>query len=406
MYNKLNLKYFLFIICLYLLIFQELLQNYIPIMKYFDEMLAIIVIPIFFLDLLKNKGKIRFEKSSGLLVLLMIALCVVGLYSNLKYNYQPMNIALSDMLLTLKFFLVYFLSKKWLNNGFFEKYKKNILFHIKLIIIVFFILTIMNYAFDLFPATYRYGIKANQLFFGHQTRLVAVCVFLYALYILLSKKIFSIYSIFLILMLVSTLRMKAIGFATISVIITIFCDLSNKKISFTKLGFVASVAAIVAYDQISYYFFSNDEFARAALTKTAINIAKDYFPVGTGFGTIGSYFSSVNYSPIYQMYGISNIWGLQKGNTSFVSDTFWPMILGQFGILGCIFYISMIIIIFIRVQKDYNIDNKYLYISKILCFSYLIISSVAESAFVNPISIPLALIIGINIKKNKEVCKY
>ena len=54
-----------------------------------------------------------------------------------------------------------------------------------------------------------------------------------------------------------------------------------------------------------------------------------------------------------------------------------------------------------------NIQNTYklgvnIYISKVIAFVYLIISSTAEATFVNPISIPLALIIGLEFD-NKEI---
>ncbi len=110
----------------------------------------------------------------------------------------------------------------------------------------------------------------------------------------------------------------------------------------------------------------------------------------------------VDYSPIYSHYGISKVWGIVKGQTSFVTDIFWPMIIGQFGVIGLTVYVLIIYIMFRKIQDSFSIKNKNFYIAKIICFVYLIISSTSESAFVNSIAIPLALIIGINNFESKK----
>ena len=402
MNKKLNIKYFLFVVCIYILIFQDTLQEYIKPIQFFDEFLALFIFPLALYKLGKNKGIIKIEKKSIILLLCMLLIIITGFYSNITYKYQKLSIVLSDFIVVIKFTSMYFLSKILWNKEFIQKYKSKLLTHIKFVIVIFSILTFLNYLFHLFPASYRFGIMANQLFYGHPTRFAAACIFIYAFYILLSNKTKSIYALLLILMILSTMRFKAIGFAVISIFIIIIIEHSNRKISFTKMGLIALVGIVLAYDQITLYYFSNDEFARTALTKTSIQISTEYLPVGTGFGTFGSYFSSVNYSPVYSMYGINNIYGISRDNNSFVSDTFWPMILGQFGIIGLIAYLLLIITLFKKIQEEYNNKNKYYYCAKMLCLLYLIISSIAEAAFVNPISIPLALIIGINLDNKTE----
>ena len=100
------------------------------------------------------------------------------------------------------------------------------------------------------------------------------------------------------------------------------------------------------------------------------------------------------------MYGISNLHELQKGRI-LASDVFWPMIIAQFGLFGTICYVGMLILLFRKIQEGYSKDNKKIYIAKIVSFTYLLISSISESAFVHPIAIPFALIIGVNtIKTN------
>ena len=404
---KINLKYSFFIVCIYLLVFQNFLQNYITPIRYFDEILALLIFPIIIIDMIKKREKeIIVNKDSFIIIVCLILLVIIGLYSNLKYNYQPISVALSDLLLVLKFFLVYFLSKKLWNYEFIKKYNINILKHIKVIIIIFLLLTIGNYLLDIFPGGIRYGIKSNQLFYNHPTYLAAVCIFLLSFLILLSKKFVTKYSLILILLILSTMRFKAIG-ATVAIIVALlYIKLSNKKLSIIKLAIIGCLIIAIAYNQITYYFFEIEGSARSELLHTSIEIAKDYFPFGTGFATYGSYFSSSPYSEVYYLYDLNNIYGLTPDYPAFISDSFWPMILGQFGIIGIILYIICIYKIFNYIQKTFLTINKRMYISKLICILYLIISSTSESAFVNSIAIPLVIIIGIEIKDKKKEIYY
>lgn len=406
-YKNINIKYFAFIIVMYMLLFQGLIEKYIPFFKYTDEILALLLFPVTILKCLKypKKGILKLNKSVLFIIVLFSTIVACGLYSNYFYKFQPVNIVLSDLILILKFPLVYLLGKIWLDDKFFKINSKQIFKHVKFIILLFVILTIGNYCFNIFEGTTRYGMKSNQLFYSHPTFLVASCVFLMALITIVNTKKVKLWLTLLLIIIISTLRIKAIGFAAISILIYIVISKGKKKITFSKTGVILCLAFIIAYNQIVYYYFSSDEAARSALTKTSIEIARDYFPIGTGFGTFGSYFSSVSYSRVYYIYNIYNVYGLQNGNSNFISDTFWPMITGQFGIIGLICYLLFIYQIFRTVQKEYDKNNKSIYLAKILCLSYLVISSSAEATFVNTISIPLALILGMKNEFYKCVKK-
>jgi hypothetical protein len=73
------------------------------------------------------------------------------------------------------------------------------------------------------------------------------------------------------------------------------------------------------------------------LYRASFQIAADYFPFGSGLATFGGWISAIFYSPIYSKYGLESISGLEQGGT-FITDTFWPYIIGQFGILGFFLY--------------------------------------------------------------------
>ena len=389
--KKLTKIQLLYIILIYLLIFQNVLQNYIVILRYLDESFTIIGIGVGLISLAKNNFKLK--KEDFLIILCLSIITFIGFYSIFKYQYQTLKYALIDWVLIIKFFATYCFSQVIFKNIYKDNNSSNIEIHIKIMTVILFVLTILNYIFDLYEEATRYGIKANKLFFGHQTNLAASCMTILANNIVFSKKINSVYNYMIMLVLVSTIRLKAIGAAIASIVIIIYVVKNNKKITFSKLGIIAIICIAIAYNQISSYFINTDGSARKVLTTTSIQIAKDYFPIGTGFGTYGSFSSSVNYSPVYLVYGLNKIQGL--GTTGgFIIDTFWPMIIGQFGYVGTVCYIICLLLIFKKIQKGYSGENKKIYIAQLICFSYLLISSTSEAAFTNSLAIPLTLILG------------
>jgi len=393
--KAINIKMFFLYICIYILLFQNFLQNYIPIIQYYDELLSILAIPIAIIYMV-NKGDYKIKKYNIYIVVLYLTIVFCGFFSSFRYNLQPDIAVFSDFLLVSKFFLTYFLSEMLFDIKLINHEKAQMSRSIKCTIIVFFILSILNFALKIWPQkSYRFGIMSNQLFYSHPTYLAAAGVFLLALLIITTED-YKKYAILIAFILISTLRIKAIGSAFIILSIIIFISKSNKKITISKIGLLSVVIILLAWNQISYYYIDLDGSARKVLNETSIKIAMDYFPLGIGFATFGSHFSMVYYSSVYYLYGINNVWGLVEGQVSYASDVFWPMILGQFGFVGLIAYVLFIFVLYRKIQDGYSKNEKNLYISKIICLTYLLISSTSESAFVNSIAIPLALVIGIN----------
>lgn len=396
-----NKKYTLiYITLIYLLVFQNLLQRYINIFQYIDEILSIIGILYFFIYLKKKKGKVK--KTDLIIIISILLLTIIGFYSNINYKLQDLNYAFKDWILIVKFLFVYLFAraislKIELKNSNHMIYK-----NLKIIILLLATLTILNYLFEIYPGEKRYGIMSNMLFYEHPTYLAAICVFLIANVILFSQKLNNKYIVICFIILTSTLRLKAIVASLIIILLITYINLCNKKLSIIKLGLAGIIAIVVAWSQIEYYFLNIEWSPRRVLLETSISLANDYLPIGTGFGTFGSYPSGENYSRVYTLYGINNIDGMREGQTYFLTDSFWPMIIGQFGYLGTFLYLICIVAIFKEIQRSSKL-GKYIYISKIIAFTYLIISSTAEAAFVNPISIPLALVIGLNFDEKEKI---
>ena len=376
-FKKLDYKGLLFILIMYLFVLQNVLQHILYYFKYLDEIFSLVSIPLFLISLIKNKCKLKLDRDYAKLITSLLILIIIGFAGNMIYKYQPIKYVLSDVLLVIKFFLAYYVSKKIFDEKIINENKKLISVNIKLIISLLFILTILNYSLKIWPFAYRFGIMSNKLFFDHPTILASICIFLMAGLFIINDKRKNNY-VFLIIcfgILLTTLRMKAIA-AAIIIIITVCYILTKKcKLNIFKLAVLAIIGIIIAFDQINYYYIEVEDSARSELTKKSIEIAKDYFPIGTGFGTYGSYMSAQNYSKVYYLYNLQGIHGLQPDKASFVSDTFWPMILGQFGIIGLFCYIIAISIIYKRIQNEFNINCIIFYLSQIICLVYLIISS-------------------------------
>ena len=398
--SKNKIASYIYIIILFLLIFQNFLQMYIKIFQYYDEILAVIGILAVIFDLIQTKGKIK--KVNLIILSCMLVISIIGFYAVINNKYQELKYAVIDWILVMKFFLIYLLSQIYTKHFDLSECSDLIYKSIKLIIIVLSLFTIANYIFKIYPSEMRYGIMANKLFYEHPTYLAAVCIALIANIILFSKKINKLYIFLCLIILASTMRFKAIAATVIILIIIIYVNKTNKKVSALKLGVVGLVAVIVAWSQIEYYFLDSEGSPRRLMIEASVSIANENFPIGAGFGTFGSYVSGEHYSPLYEIYGLNKVYGLKEGATFFLSDSFWPMILGQFGYIGTIIYILAIIMIFWKMQKDFDKDNKNIYLAKITCLAYLLISSIAEASFANPIAIPLAIILGMEYRNNKN----
>ena len=167
--------------------------------------------------------------------------------------------------------------------------------------------------------------------------------------------------------------------------------------------FIAPILIIVAWGQISFYFFDSrlDDAARYQLYTQSVNIAKDHFPFGSGFGTIATHFSSVIYSPLYHMYGMDKVWGLTEKSAKFSNDTFWPAVLGESGWVGFVFYILAVVILIWQIQRLRRTNNGW-YMAGLFIIMYELIASMAEAAFLSSLAVPLAVWLGFILSKGEE----
>jgi len=403
--KMIKVKPLIIILIFLLLLFENtILSN--SFIVYVDEIYALLFIPL----LVMNLKNIEFRKTDLLALLFFVLFISAGILGNLIYKYQNSFSIIIDIITNIKFILgilsTIFLIK---DKNELESIGNTLSIFLKIFIAVnvfLGLLTYLNIYNDGFMG-YRYGIKALKLYFNHSTYYAAAnFVSSVLIYLFMKKKSDYIFIILGFILTILSLRAKAF----ISVVTAVSCFyifrkrllFGNIKYLFFLLGLV--IITIIGYDAYDTYF-NNDYNARQALTETCFKIAKDYFPVGGGFATFGSSESVKNYSMLYSIYGIDKVYGLSPDFSNFISDTFWPMIIGQTGAIGIISYIIILFTIFKKFILYAFKKNRSCFICSLVCFLYLLISSLAESSFVNSISLLFAFIIGIAYLKAKyEVC--
>ena len=375
-------------ILIFILLFQTAMQNQIPFLSYLDEIVAMI-------GMILGIGYLKHLSVPTKKIIMCISIfMMMGIAGNLIYKTQRLDATVFDAFINLKFFFALIFGYSLSNN-----YDKKILENfIKFLVIVFFIGTIAYYAFGIFPTfEVRFGIRSLQLFFGHPSYLAGECVFLISMLCFVSdKRNPSVYIILLLMMLTLTLRTKAIA---AGLVFYFFYFVFKGKIKKRYIVYAVLLVALVGYDRFSTFYGGSVESARNMLLINSFKVASDLFPFGAGFATYGSYYSGVFYSPLYNQYGLNTIWGLTPDYPIFISDTFWPMVMGQNGYIGAMFYIFGICeILKICIKK---LKNTKLIFSALFPMIYLLLISIAESSFVNPIAVPLAFCMGLTLKDRK-----
>lgn len=117
-------------------------------------------------------------------------------------------------------------------------------------------------------------------------------------------------------------------------------DLHKKSTLLVIAGTVLLIGFVI-WEKFSLYILSSitggTETARASLYITAFFLLKDFFPFGCGLGTYANHASRVYYSPLYEEYGLSKVFGLSPEMPDFIADTYYP-VLAQFGVVGIVFF--------------------------------------------------------------------
>lgn len=383
----------LMIFWIVLFVFRDLLSEISPVFSYIDEAPLLIFVIKMAVKTLQSK-RIIMRKGNGQYIFAICLFVMVGLLGNIIYRYQTVNLVIVDLLTNLKFFgaLAYFGELTCKDSGGGSRISQ-----LSCLLTVFlFMLFLLDRVLNVFPSDYRYGIKATRLFFNHPTYLAGICVFLIALMTIYNVEKNLPYIGMNMIMMIFTLRSKAIVSAVLFVVLYVVIVKLHAKLKVWQMVIVGIVCIVCAWSQIYFYFvFLGGQSARSVMLFTSFKIMKDYFPIGTGFGCYASHSAAVNYSPVYIKYGFNYIYELRNAaEGTFFDDQFWPIIFGQTGVIGTAAYICILVFLFRKVQKLFKVNLK-TYTAALVVFIYLLVSSTAEPTFNNAVAIPLAMVLEI-----------
>ncbi len=157
------------------------------------------------------------------------------------------------------------------------------------------------------------------------------------------------------------------------------------------LAFLVLLGPVLA-SRFDLYFGGPDldRTMRTVLYMRAWDIAEAYFPLGSGAGTFVSQPSrTLFFSPIYDIFGLSSVYGGSRNDARFLMDAFWPKVLGESGFFGLISYVSMYLFFIIRAYRNLRNGMDHMTLFSFLILVQAAIVSLASATLTNELFVPL-----------------
>lgn len=349
------------------------------IFSYVDECAALLL--VVWALLAKRQDKLGMHEKRALVCLLLI--CAFGLFGNVAYGYQDSVFAIViDLFTCIKIFVSYLAARvimqgrggcirafQFIGKLFFSSALVGLVLHVSGVV-------------PMGSGRVMFGIPCYQFVFSHPTNLVAYCVGFIALMFVDSRPN-RFWVLVACVLLLASQRAKAIAFVFV-VLFFLFYGIAKKndeKPAKSLFLFLALGAVILAYDQIQLYYLDSTT-ARSLLNQDGLDIALRSFPLGSGFATFATNMSGVFYSPLYYKYGLDVVWGLWPTNPAFVSDSFWPAAIAEFGLFGLIALIVLLVELFKSISCDAKMGHVRFAAYGMIPL-YLLVLSTADASFFN-----------------------
>ena len=356
-----------------------------------DEVMELVCL-VYILIHIKSKETRKLSLIIGIWIIMVLD----GLCGSLLWRKQGIVAIAIDMIFICSKFMVAYLA----GYIYFSKNDRNMTAVYKIAKIFTVVLTLLSVHELIFPgffekADFRYFLYSQKLIFMHPTYLThaAVTLLLGLFYQhMRDNRNNIVYMLMNSYLIVVAMRTKGIGFLGVFWLMYVCLYLLKFKEKWIMYLGGGVIALVLGMSAIKSYFFTVGRYSpRQILLQDSMVIFKRYFPIGAGFATFGSPTAASHYSPLYIELGYENNWGMGPVDNQFLSDSFWPCILGQFGFIGTILMVCIIFIFMRKAIKMINRD-KYLGFAPFMIMLYLLISSFAETSFFNPTSMLLFLV--------------
>ena len=170
---------------------------------------------------------------------------------------------------------------------------------------------------------------------------------------------------------------------------------SFRKITFiffnvSGLLLLVSFASLLFMD-LNISNFENTSVARLVFYLRSFEIAVDYFPFGSGLGTFGGAAAEKFNSPIYYDYGMNVYWWYKENK--FLTDTWYPHVLGEAGVIGALFYsFALLSLYFFCKRRGLRVENSN--VGSLAKFSivFLCVNSISSPNLADSVSLSFLLL--------------
>ncbi len=357
--NILSIKNLIVSFLVIFFILQDFLQEHIAFFQYYDEVISVVVF-LSYMFLVFKKGKIKKDN----LILLGLALVVVfiGLISNMMSGIVRSQVALfNDIGNTFKFLLVFVGMSEVAPKISSENVIRIVAVFTKIYLLILAVCALLNLTMDIgMSSEVRYGIPVFDFGIGIPGVVINHCT--YILVVLMAERVVRnvnniVFILIDLIVILSTLRSRGIGLIALFVVLYYLLFIMEKKSMKTYIGIIVVMLLGIGASQIENYFFDNSDAPRALFLSNSLQLAKDYFPLGTGFATFGSSAAAEYYSPLYYELGFNTKYGMGPTESMFLNDNYWPTILGQFGVFGVIVFGILLYKYFRKFQKTIEMNT-------------------------------------------------
>ena len=373
------------------------------VISYFDEIIEIICLIYIAYSVVSKRELGKIEKTICHILVILDAIGIVSSIANTKIELFPKIV---DALNCNKFIVIMiatiFYAKKSKTVCELLPSLNNV---IKFISYSLTLLSATNFIFNLFPTHgYRLFMPVQKLFFEHPNDLAYVGL-ICAIVLLYNSRYYKndLCLISLTFLVITTMRIRHIAMMIVIWVIYFYFIKMKMKSKILIVLLIGIVALLIGYDQISYYYGNTSE-TRTIVTSTSFKLANEYFPIGLGFASYGTNMARQYYSPVYIDLGFTRIWGLNYENDTFLTDQFWPAVIAQFGWIGIILFVLLLVYLY-KLIAPLQKQNVYMYVTALALFIYEIFTSLGETAYYNPLAVVVFFIIGLCVAQGRDELK-
>lgn len=316
--------------------------------SYFDEGLALVCMVYVTILLIKRK----LNAADQISVFLLIAVIVIGVVSNIlsKLAYTWFSVFV-DVISETKFLWTLFAFKYYITSTVYEDMSRALRPLAKWFCYLAGVFAVISQFVNLgMTENERYGIKSYNFIFPMSFQFLAVA--LVAIAVLSKSKDNKSnrmpYAAACIGLILAT-KSSPLLFSVMFVFLLIYFQ-KRAQLKTRTVVFMAVIVLLLGTFQIQTYLM-NVNAPRYLFFYYGGKTANTYFPFGSGFATFGSDQAARNYSRLYYQYGFNSLFGMNTEDGSFLSDTFWPMGIGQFGWIGFVLYVLIYVRIFFSFKR-------------------------------------------------------